>query len=567
MYQHDYIDQALVQARVIQFRDQTERFLAGQLSADDYRPLRLQNGLYVERHGPMLRAAIPYGLLSATQLRKLAEVARQYDQGVGHFTTRQNIQFNWVKIEQTPDILASLAEVGLHAIQTSGACIRSITTDHLAGVAADEVADPRPWTEILRQWSSFHPEFAALPRKFKIAVGGGTRDDRAALRIYDLAFDLTRNAAGDLGFRVYVGGGLGRTPILSEPLLDFLPWQHLLTYAEAILRTYNLAGRRDNLYKARIKILVKALGIAEFARQVNDEWSHLKDGPHTLTDAELERVSAHFTTPAYENLPEEDFCHRAHLNEDPAYARWVQRNVQPHKVAGYAAVSLSLKKAGVAPGDATAEQLEVVADLAERYSFGEIRVSHEQNLVLADVPLRELYTVWHRAKAAGLATPTIGLLTDLIACPGGDFCGLANARSIPVAESILARFDNLDYLHDIGELDLNISGCVNACGHHHVGHIGLLGVDKNNEEWYQVTLGGNSGADGRDSALGGVIGPSFPAAEVTDVVERLIATYLQLRHPEERFINTLRRVGHEPFKRNAYSHMSPTQTERKIANG
>jgi len=560
MYRYDDYDHAIVQARVAQFRDQTRRYLAGSLSDDEFRPLRLQNGVYIQRHGPMLRLAVPYGLLSARQLRRFADIARRYDRGVGHFTTRHNLQLNWVKLPDVPDILAELAQDELHAIQTSGNCIRNVTTDHFAGVAADEIADPRPWAELLRQWSTFHPEFACLPRKFKVAVSGA-HEDRAAIQAHDLGLQMVRNDAGELGFKVHAGGGLGRTPMLGRVVREFLPWRHLLSYTEALVRIYNRFGRRDNAYKARIKILVGAIGGAEFARQVDAEWSHLKDGPQTLTAAEVERVSAQFAAPAYEALPADDFCLVANLKEDRAFARWVERNVQPHKVTGYAAVTLSLKKPGAAPGDATSEQMEAAADLAERFSFGEIRVSHEQNLILADVPQRELYTVWHRAKAAGLAAPTVGLIQDLIACPGGDFCALANARSLPLAAAIQERFEDLDYQHDIGELELNISGCMNSCGHHHLGAIGILGVDKNGEEWYQVTLGGRQGNRAR---IGDVIGRAFAATEVPDVVERLIATYLERRHADERFIDTVDRLGFGPFRDAAYPN--PIQT-RRVANG
>jgi sulfite reductase (NADPH) hemoprotein beta-component len=557
MYRYDNIDRSIVQARVAQFRNQTRRYLAGKLSEDEFRPLRLQNGLYVEKNGPMLRIAIPYGQITATQLDKLADIARRYDRGYGHFTTRQNIQLNWVKLPEVPEILADLAQVDMHAIQTSGSVLRNVTTDHYAGVAADEIADPRPFAEIVRQWSTLHPEFAFLPRKFKIAISGST-DDRAAIRVHDLGLQVAKRD-GEIGFQVFVGGGLGRTPLIGEEVKAFLPWQHLLTYLEAVLRVYNRYGRRDNLYKARIKILVQALGVREFARQVEEEWSFLKDGPQTLTEAEVARISAHFAPPAYETLPADDFCQLAHLREDKPYARWVERNVRAHKVPGYASVTLSLKKPGVAPGDASAEQLQVIADLARRYSFGEVRVSHEQNLVLTDVPQRELYTVWHRAKAAGLATPTIGLLADLITCPGGDFCELANARSIPIAEDILRRFDDLDHLHDIGELELNISGCMNGCGHNAVGHIGILGVEKHGEEWYQISLGGKQGNDAR---IGQAIGPAVPAAEVTDVIERLIAVYLDLRHADERFIDTVQRLGQTPFRDAAYNQQSHEENRR-----
>jgi sulfite reductase (NADPH) hemoprotein beta-component len=560
MYKYDDYDHAIVQARVAQFRGQTERYLAQQLSDDEFRPLRLQNGLYIQRHGPMLRLAVPYGLISATQLRKFADIARRYDRGFGHFTTRHNLQLNWVQLSQVPDILAELAEHELHAIQTSGNCIRNVTTDHFAGVAADEIADPRPWAELLRQWSSFHPEFAYLPRKFKVAISGAT-EDRAAIQVHDLGLQLVKNAAGELGFTVYAGGGLGRTPLLGQVVREFLPWQHLLTYTEALVRVFNRHGRRDNAYKARIKILVKALGREEFARQVEAEWAHLENGATTLTDAEVTRVATQFAAPSYENLAENDLCHLAHLREDKAFSRWVERNVHAHKVAGYAAVTLSLKKPGAAPGDATSEQMEAAADLAERYSFGELRVSHEQNLVLADVPQRELYTVWHRAKAAGLAAPTVGLIQDLIACPGGDFCGLANARSLPIAAAIQESFEDLDYQHDIGELALNISGCMNSCGHHHLGAIGILGVDKNGEEWYQVTIGGRQGNAAR---IGEVIGRAFAASEVTNAVERLIGAYLARRHADERFIDTFDRLGIEVFRNAVYP--APAQP-RRVANG
>ena len=560
MYKYDDYDRRLVKERVAQFRDQTRRYLAGELSDDEFRILRLQNGLYIQRHGPMLRLAVPYGLISARQLRKFADIARRYDRGIGHFTTRHNLQLNWVKLEDAPEILAELAEDELHAIQTSGNCIRNVTTDHFAGVAADEIADPRPWAELLRQWSTFHPEFAYLPRKFKVAISGA-REDRAAIQVHDLGLQIVTNEGGEPGFKVYVGGGLGRTPLLGQVVREFLPWPHLLTYTEALVRVYNRHGRRDNAYKARIKILVKALGIVDFARQVEEEWSHLKDGPQTLTAAEVERVSAQFGAPAYETLPADDLCHLSHLRDDKAFARWVERNVHPHKVPGYACVTLSLKRPGTAPGDASSAQMDAAAELAERFSFGELRVSHEQNLILADVPQRELYTVWHRAKAAGLASPTVGLIQDLIACPGGDFCGLANARSLPLAAAIQDRFEDLDYQHDIGELELNISGCMNSCGHHHLGAIGILGVDKNGEEWYQITLGGRQGKAAR---IGDVVGRAFAAAEVPDAVERLIGVYLARRHADERFIDTFDRIGEEPFRAAAY----PNQYhDRRVING
>jgi sulfite reductase (NADPH) hemoprotein beta-component len=551
MYRYDPIDQRIVDERVAQFRDQTRRFLAGELSEDEFRPLRLRNGLYIQKHAPMLRVAIPYGLLSSRQLRKLAHIARTYDRGYGHFSTRQNIQFNWPRLEDTPDILAHLAEVQMHAIQTSGNCVRNITTDHFAAVAPDEIVDPFVWAEAMRQWSTFHPEFGFLPRKFKIAINGSD-DDRAATLVHDIGIHAVRNAAGEVGFRIIVGGGLGRTPIVGHVIRAFLPWQHLLTYLDAILRVYNRYGRRDNKYKARIKILVKDLTPARFAAQVEEEWSHLKDGPGTLDPEEIERIESRFARPAYLRLPDTDAGYESHLKAEPAFARWVSRNVHSHRMAGYTAVTLSLKRTGVPPGDATDAQMDAVADLADRYSFGELRVTHEQNLVLADVEKRNLHDLWLEAKALGLATPNVGLLTNIIACPGGDFCSLANAVSIPVAQSIQARFDDLDYLYDIGELDLNISGCMNSCGHHHVGHIGILGVDKNGEEWYQISIGGRQG---NRAALGRVIGPSVARAEVPDVVERLINTYLVRRESDqERFIDVVHRLGIEPFKVSVYEY-------------
>jgi len=548
MYRYDTYDHALVAERVAQFRDQTGRFLSGELTEDEFRPLRLRNGLYIQRHAPMLRVAIPYGLLSSQQLNMLAHIAREYDRGYGHFSTRQNLQYNWPKLETVPDILHLLSTVEMHAIQTSGNCVRNITTDHFAGIAPDEIVDPRAFAEILRQWSTFHPEFNWLPRKFKIAINGA-EGDRTALLLHDIGLHFVRNAQGEVGIRVIVGGGMGRTPIIGHVINEFVPWRHMLTYVEAILRVYNRYGRRDNIWKARIKILVKSLGPGEFARQVEEEWKD-HDPLSVITDEELARVSAHFGRPPYETLPEVDPWHVQSLADSRAFSRWAQQNVHAHRQPGYAAVTLSLKKTGVPPGDLTAEQMEFVADLAERYSFGELRVSHEQNLILADVRKRDLFAVWQAAKAQGLATPNIGLLTNIIACPGGDFCSLANAKSIPIAEAIQRRFDDLDYLHDIGELDLNISGCMNSCGHHHIGHIGILGVDKQGSEWYQVSIGGRQGANAR---LGEVIGPSFAAADMPDVVENLIATYLDLRHDDERFVDTVHRLGIAPFKQRVYA--------------
>jgi len=553
MYLYDQVDRNLVAERVAQYRDQVQRFLAGELSEDEFRPLRLQNGLYLQKYAPMLRVAIPYGLLSTAQLRMLAGIARRYDRGYAHFSTRQNIQYNWPRLEDTPDILADLASVEMHAIQTSGNCVRNITSDEFAGVAPDEIVDPRPLCEILRQWSTFHPEFSFLPRKFKIAVNGSV-EDRSATAFHDIGLYLRRAQGGELGLRVLVGGGMGRTPIVGTVICEFLPWRHMMTYVESILRVYNRHGRRDNMYKARIKILVKALGAETFARQVQEEWALAKDGPGTLTEEELRRVSAYFTAPQYEENPGDEGELASRIAESRAFSRWAGRAVRAHRVPGYRSVVLSLKKTGVAPGDATAEQMERVADWSERFGFGEIRVSHEQNLILPDVRAGQLHALWNEARQAGLATPNLGLLTDIIACPGGDFCSLANAKSIPIAEAIQRRFDDLDYLHDIGELNLNISGCMNSCGHHHAGHIGILGVDKDGEEWYQVSIGGADGSDaghGR-SAIGKVIGPSFKAEDMPDVVSRLVEIYLEKRESDERFVDTVERLGVAPFKAGVY---------------
>jgi sulfite reductase (NADPH) hemoprotein beta-component len=556
VYRYDAIDQKLVDERVAQFRDQTRRFLAGQLSEDEFRALRLRNGLYIQRYAPMLRIAIPYGLLTSTQLRKLASIARRYDRGYAHFSTRQNLQLNWPRLEEVPDILAELATVQMHAIQTSGNSFRNVTTDHFAGVAADEIVDSYVWCEILRQWSTFHPEFSFLPRKFKIAVNGAAAD-RAAVGVHDIGLHAVRKNE-QVGFKVLVGGGLGRTPMVGVVIREFLPWPHLLTYLEAILRVYNRYGRRDNIHKARIKILVKERGADAFRNEVEAEWAHLKDGPATLTAEDIARVEARFTRPEYQNAePGSDFA-------EPAFLAWRKRNVHPHKVPGYAAVTLSLKKTGVPPGDVTSEQMDAIASLADRYSSGELRVSHEQNLVLADVRNRDLPALWREARELGLATPNVGLLTNIISCPGGDYCALANAKSIPVAQAIQQRFDDLDYLHEIGELDLNISGCINACGHHHVGHIGILGVDKNGEEWYQIEVGGNQAP----AALGKIIGPAFARAEVPDVIERLIACYLKHRDSEaERFVDVVHRIGVQPFKEHVYghAHQGPARSEREPA--
>lgn len=549
MYVYDQYDQHIIEDRVRQFRDQTRRFLAGELADEEFRPLRLQNGLYIQRYAPMLRIAVPYGLLSSTQVRKLAEIARRYDKGYAHISTRTNVQFNWPELEDVPEILAELATVQMHAIQTSGNCIRNTTTDQFAGVARDELIDPRPWCEIIRQWSTFHPEFAFLPRKFKIAVNGAV-SDRAAIEVHDIGLEAVKNDAGELGFRVSVGGGLGRTPIVGSFINEFLPWQHLLSYLDAILRVYNRYGRRDNKFKARIKILVKALTPEVFAERVNAEWAHLKDGPTTLTEAEVQRVSKFFVDPQYKALPDQDAALAQLDAEHPGFGRWRQRNVVAHKKPGYAAVTLSLKSTGVAPGDVTDKQLDAIADLADRYSFGEVRNSHEQNMILADVEQTRLFELWHELRELGLATPNIGLLTDIICCPGGDFCSLANAKSIPIAEAIQRRFDNLDYLFDLGNIDLNISGCMNACGHHHIGHIGILGVDKKGAEFYQVSLGGSSG---RDASLGQILGPSFAQDAMPDVIEKIITVYVEQRTEDEQFIDTFRRIGIDPFKERVYA--------------
>jgi sulfite reductase (NADPH) hemoprotein beta-component len=551
MYRYDQYDHLIVRERIAQYRDQVQRRINDELTEEEFLPLRLQNGLYMQRHAYMLRIAVPYGLLSSKQMRMFAHIARQYDRGYGHFTTRQNIQFNWIELEQTPDILTDLASVEMHAIQTSGNCIRNITTDEFAGVAADELIDPRPFCEILRQWSTFHPEFIALPRKFKVAINGAV-EDRAAIAVHDIGLTMVRNDAGEVGFKFMVGGGMGRTPILGSVIREFLPWQHMLTYTEAVMRVYNQYGRRDNKYKARIKILLKAIGVEEFTRQVEAEWADLKDGPETLTTEEFDRVAAYFAPPAYATLANTNPL-LAHA-DNKAFANWLQRNVKPHKVPGYASVVLSLKKTGVPPGDATAEQMDFVADLADRYSFGELRVTHEQNLVLADVEQSRLFELWTQVKAKGLATPNIGLLTDIISCPGGDFCSLANAKSLPIAAAIAERFDNLDFQHDIGEIELNISGCINACGHHHVGSIGILGVDKDGSEWYQVSIGG---AQGNNAAIGKIIGPSFSALQMPEVVGRLLAVYVRERREDERFVDTAQRLGIAPFKEHVYATPIP----------
>ena len=549
MYRYDEFDAAFVHQRVEQFRDQVARRLNGALSEDEFRPLRLMNGLYLQLHAYMLRVAIPYGTLSSRQMRALADIARRYDKGYGHFTTRQNIQFNWPALADVPDILLALANVEMHAIQTSGNCIRNVTADPFAGAAADEIEDPRITCEIIRQWSTLHPEFSFLPRKFKIAVTGAPAD-RAAVAVHDIGLKIVRNGDGEIGFQVAVGGGQGRTPMIAKVIRPFLPRRHLLSYLEAILRVYNQLGRRDNLYKARVKILVHEVGTDVFTTMVEDEWALIKDGPVELPAGELERIGRYFAPPRYADLPAEAPAYEAERGRNAAFAAWTRTNVAPHRQQGYAIVTLSLKPTGGVPGDATAEQMDAIADLADRYSFGEIRVSHHQNLILAHVPRAELPDLWRALVELGLATANIGRVSDIIACPGLDFCSLANARSIPVAQRLSERFRELDRIHDIGELRLNISGCINACGHHHVGHIGILGVDKKGEEFYQITLGGSSA---EDAALGALVGPAFASDQVVDAVETIIETYLAQRRDGERFLDTYRRVGLQPFKESLYA--------------
>jgi len=601
MYQYTEFDKAFVRARAAEHRDQLERWQAGQLSDEQFRPLRLQNGWYVQRYAPMLRVAVPYGEINAEQLQVLARIARDYDQPeppllaqaqatqdqlpgpapllrtqYGHFTTRQNVQFNWIPLARSADVMDLLASVNMHGIQTSGNCIRNTTTDELAGIAVDEVVDPRPYAELIRQWSTLHPEFAHLPRKFKIAITGA-REDRAAIAWHDVGLQLLTNATGEVGFKVLVGGGMGRTPVNGSVIRVFLPWQEIMNYLEAVVRVYNRWGRRDNKYKARIKILVKAEG-QRYIDEVETEYREILErdgGLHTIPQAELARVKVGFEPPPL-NLPEAGSAQEAQwlaqaqaqvgieAAKTPAFARWLAQNVKPHRVAGLRAVSLSFKRPGYAPGDATAEQLEAAATLVARYSAGQARVSHTQNLLLPWVRLDELHALWLEAKALGLAQPNIGLLTDMIACPGGDYCALANARSIPIASAITERYQDLDELHDLGHIDLHISGCINSCGHHHSGHIGILGVDKDGKEWYQVTLGGSDGKRlGGDATPGKVVGPSFSAIEVPDVIEALLETYQALRQPssdgrQEAFIETLRRVGHEPFKAAANAARHPS---------
>ncbi|MCP5206654.1 MAG: nitrite/sulfite reductase [Hahellaceae bacterium] len=555
MYKYDEHDQTIVNERVRQFKGQTDRYLKGELSDEEFLALRLQNGLYIQRLAPMLRIAVPYGMLNSTQVRKLAELCRKYDKGYAHFTTRQNVQFNWPKLEDVPSILSELASVEMHAIQTSGNCIRNTTTDQFAGAIADEVTDPRPYCEIIRQWSTFHPEFAFLPRKFKIAVNSVPNNDRAATLVHDIGVQLVKDANGNVSYDIYAGGGLGRTPMVASLIRKQLPELDLLTYLEAILRVYNRYGRRDNKYKARIKILVKAMTPEVFAAKVDEEWAHIKASSNRLTSAEISRVKAFFVDPAYETLDNNPAELTAALANNKAFSRWYERNTDTHKKPGYRLVTLTMKKLGTPPGDVSDRQLEAIAELADQYSFGEVRVTHNQNVVLADVKQSDLFALWEKAYEQGFATPVLGMLTDIICCPGGDYCSLANAKSIPVAEQIQAKFDDLDYVYDIGELELNISGCMNACGHHHVGHIGILGVDKKGAEFYQVSLGGSSGkiAGHTDTDIGKILGPSFARADMPEVIEKLITVYTENRTEEELFIDTYRRIGIDPFKERVYA--------------
>jgi sulfite reductase (NADPH) hemoprotein beta-component len=550
MYIYDEFDRAVVAERVAEFRDQVQRRLSGALTEDEFKPLRLMNGVYLQLHAYMLRVAIPYGSLSSDQMRTLAHVARRYDRGYGHFTTRQNIQFNWIKLEEMPEVLEVLAQTHLHAMQTSGNCIRNVTSDQWAGVAPDEVEDPRIYAEILRQHSTMHPEFTYLPRKFKIAITAA-KHDRAAIRVHDIGLRLHRNDAGEVGFEVVVGGGLGRTPFIGKTIKPFLPKRDLLSYIEAILRVYNLYGRRDNIYKARIKILVHEIGAEKFAAAVEEEWQAIKDSALALDDAVIADIASRFRYPTYENLPDESAALKAERTADRAFDTWYGNAVTPHKVPGHAIVTVSLKPVGAPPGDATADQMDTLADLADRYSASEIRVGHEQNLVLPHVRQRDLPALFRALDAIGLATPNVGLVSDIIACPGLDYCSLANARSIPVAQELTRRFRNLDSARNVGRLHVNISGCINACGHHHVGHIGILGVEKNGEEFYQVTLGGR--AD-ENAELGTLLGPAVPYDRVADVIEDVVAAYVELRErPDELFIDTVRRIGVEPFKERVYA--------------
>jgi len=550
MYQYDKFDHQLVSERVNQFRDQVERRIKGELTEEEFLPLRLQNGVYLQLHAYMIRVAIPYGVLSSRQMRRLAHIARTYDKGYGHFTTRQNIQYNWPKLEDIPDILASLADVEMHAIQTSGNCIRNISADQLAGVAGDELEDPRPYAEILRQWSTFHPEFAHLPRKFKFALTGSD-NDRAAIAYHDIGYKLVKNDAGEVGFQIFVGGGMGRTPMIGKEITPWIEKRHLLAYTESMLRVYNGYGRRDNKYKARIKILVHEMGIEEYRTRVEDDFARSKDGALNLDDAEIARMQAFFAPPAYEAQAANDTAVDDLLDNDKNFSRWYGHNVEAHRQDGYSIVSLSLKTKGVAPGDVTADQMDEIARLADQYSFGTMRTTHKQNIVFTDVKIAELPSLWADLKKIALADPNIETLTDLICCPGLDFCALANARSIPIADQILNRFDDIDYVHDLGEIRLNISGCINACGHHHAGNIGILGVDKKGEEFYQITLGGSSQTD---ASIGKIVGPAFAYDDIVPAIANILDTFVSLRDEDERFLDCYRRVGMAPFKERLYEN-------------
>lgn len=551
MYQYDQYDQNMVDERVNQYRHQTQRYLDGTLSEEQFLPLRLQNGLYIQRNAPMLRIAIPYGMLRADQLRMLADISDQYDRGYGHISTRQNMQLNWVALEQVPDILEKLASVQMHAIQTSGNCIRNVTTDQFAGVAFDEVADPRPWCEVLRQWSTFHPEFAFLPRKFKIAINANTDKDRAAIKFHDIGLQIVKDAQQNIGFEVWVGGGLGRTPIIAEKIENFVHWQDILGYLESVLRVYNLNGRRDNKYKARIKIMVKALGIDAFRALVHKDWDSRDQQQLKLTQHEVDRIHNCFTSPKYQisTTTLDSLTDITAIN--PGFRNWINQNITRHRTPGYAAVTLALKATGEAPGDITSAQMKLIANLADQYSFGELRTTHEQNMVLSDVRIEDLHSLWQALAESNLATPNIGTLNDMICCPGGDFCALANAKSIPIAKAIQEQFDDLDYLYDLGDIQLNISGCMNACGHHHIGDIGILGVDKKGEEFYQVSIGGHSQYKG--ASIGKILGPSFKSDQVARVISEIIDLYVANRTPEESFADVVIRLGHQPFKEKVYA--------------
>jgi sulfite reductase (NADPH) hemoprotein beta-component len=550
MYVYQPHDQRIVEERVAQFRSQTQRYMDGELSEDEFRPLRLQNGLYIQRYAPMLRISIPYGMLSSEQLRMMAHIAREYDKGFCHVSTRQNVQYHWPMVEEVPDILADLARVEMHAIQTSGNCIRNITTDEYAGTNPNEVADPRPWCEIIRQWATFNPEFAYLPRKFKIAVNADPDADPSVIGVHDIGVQIKRNDAGKLGFEVWAGGGMGRTPMTGQVIGEFVEWPDLLAYLEAIMRVYNKYGNRENKFKARIKILVKALGVERYRELTNQEFAELQGGPMTLTEEELERINEHFTVPDYSDEPAMPDELQQKLDSDENFRRWYKVDVRDHKVTGYSSVTLTLKKTGRVPGDLSDEELEALADLADQYSHGEVRTTHQQNLVMGEVRKRDLYALWQELDKLGFATPNLNLLTDIVACPGGDLCSLANAKTVPIAEAIQRRFDDVDYLHDLGEVDINISGCMNACGHHHIGHIGILGVDKKGEEFYQITVGGRGD---RVTRVGEKLGPSFNAEDVPDVVDRIVNVYVENRVAEEQFIDTYERIGIDPFKEKVYA--------------